>query len=58
MSVPSAKEIREVMNHVESVRCDNLFKYDSIKKNAFEIAVSVLGELFWQAKEKEKEASE
>ena len=46
------------MNHVESVRCDNLFKYDSIKKNAFEIAVSVLGELFWQAKEKEKEASE
>ncbi len=55
-SKPTAQEIRKVMNFVEMERCDNIFSFDDIKKNSYSLAVSVLSELFWQAREEEKEA--
>jgi len=55
---PTSIEIRKVMNFVEMERCDNLFQFDSIKKNSYSLAVSVLSELFWQARKEEKEAIE
>lgn len=46
------------MNFVEMERCDNIFSFDGIKKNSYSLAVSVLSELFWQAREEEKQAKE
>lgn len=55
---PTSQEIRKVMNFVEMERCDNIFSFDGIKKNSYSLAVSVLSELFWQAREEEKQAKE